>query len=485
MSKHLNVHNNRTLKGLPRREFLKIAGLGGAAATVGLGSSTVLASSSTKPPLSGIAKNLIFLVSDGMSAGTFSTADQFLRWRDGRDSNWVKQYYNPYARHSAMDMASANNLVTDSGAASSSWGCGQRVPNGRINVGGDGTEFEPILSVAKRNGKSTGLVTTTTISHATPAGFAANNERRGNQREICEQYLEREIDVLMGGGTGFLRQQRDGAPDLRPLFTEKGYNYIRNRTDLLNPATAKSEKILAVFEDASLPHEMDRLNDEDIKASVPSLAEMSKVAFESLAQNPEGFIVQVEAARVDHAAHGNDIGGVLFDQLAFDDAIQVALDFQEAHPDTMIIITTDHGTGNPSLNVGGNEGETAFSRISQFKVRGNPWRLGFREGEELAVSFIKEQFYNLLGIELSDTHADMIARYNIGEFEQPNDRLNRRYGPFFSQILSNYIHIGWSTDSHTGEYVPLTALGPGSELVKPFIRNYEVFDLMCAATGIA
>lgn len=162
-----------------RRTFLKA---GGAATALAAGGGWPLANAAAGEVATARAsakpRNIIFLVSDGMSSGTLSIADQYLRWRDGRPSHWIRLYEEGKVSRGLMDTASRNNIVTDSAAASSAWGCGLRVNNDTVNMGPNGEAYEPILVTAKQHGKATGLVTTATVTHATPAGFAANIRNR-------------------------------------------------------------------------------------------------------------------------------------------------------------------------------------------------------------------------------------------------------------------------------------------------------------------
>src|SRR5690606_2192634 len=145
-------------------------------------------------------KNIIILVSDGMSSGTLSMTDTFIKRKFGYHSNWINLYHENKVSRALMDMASANSIVTDSAAASSSWGGGHRVNNNSLNVGPNGEEYIPIWLKFKKAGKMAGCVTTVAITHATPAGFTANSAKRYAQDDVAVQYLERGYDVLMGGG---------------------------------------------------------------------------------------------------------------------------------------------------------------------------------------------------------------------------------------------------------------------------------------------
>lgn len=426
------------------------------------------------------AKNIIFMVSDGMSSGTLSLADQYVLWRDGRRSNWMQLYVDNAGVRGLMETASATRIVTDSAAASSAWGCGRRVPNGSLNVDADGNALEPIFVRAKAAGKSTGVAVTVEVTHATPAGFAANHTNRSQQADIAVQYLERECDVLLGGGHNFFdAESRGDGRDLYAEFRRKGYSVVRNRADLENLSPART-KVLGTFAGNAHPYEIDRLNDPARKEVVPSLAEMTRQALDRLSRNPEGFVLQVEGGRVDHAAHANDIGGLMFDQLAFDDAIAVARKFQEHNPDTLLIVTTDHGNANPGLLGGGNRGDNTFSRLSQFKGT----LANLRLEKDLSRAEVRERFLALTQLEVSREHAEMILGALRGEYHVPFRRMNRPRN-ILAQVVAEHLDIGWIGDGHTSDHVEMFAMGPGSENLTAFIENHEVFDFMTEAMGIA
>ncbi len=464
---------------ISRRKFLRSGALASVVIGSGAGVSCTTAPtvvSRSKPK----AKNIIFMVSDGMSSGTLSIADQYVLWRDGKRSHWMQLYVDNLGQRSLMETASATSIVTDSAAASSAWGCGQRVPNRSLNTDADGNALEPIFVRAKAAGKSTGVAVTVPVTHATPAGFGANNASRHNQAEIAVQYLERQFDVLLGGGHNFFNaESRDDDRDLYADYRREGYAIVRNRAELENLSAART-KVLGTFAGASHPYEIDRLNDPARKETVPSLAEMTRQALDRLSRNPEGFMLHVEGGRVDHAAHANDIGGLVFDQLAFDDAIAVAREFQERNPDTLLIVTTDHGNANPGLLGGGNRGDNTFSRLSQFKGT----LANLRLEEDFTYAEVQERFLALTQLEVSREHAVMILGALRGEYQVPFRRMNRPRN-ILAQVVANHLDVSWIGDGHTSDHVEMFAMGPGSENLNAFIKNYEVFDFMNEAMGIA
>jgi alkaline phosphatase len=470
------------MTGVSRRDFLKT----GSASALLLGSGFWVNSCDTAAgeKSRGGAKNVIFMVSDGMSIGTLSTADMVLRKLEGRPSNWIKLYDENRVRRSMMDVAPLNDMVTDSAASAAAWGCGHRVPNQSVNMGPNGEKYTPILTVFREAGKSTGLVTTTRITHATPAGFAANVPHRRYEDEIAQQYFERKHDVYLGGGRDhFNKDKREDGVDLFTKFREDGYHVINNKSEL-ESLTNDGRKVLATFADSHVPYSLDHQNNPEHMANVPTLSEMTSVALNRLSQNTNGFILQIEGGRVDHGAHSNDIAGLIFDQIAFDDTIKTVLDFIDDNPDTLLIITTDHGNASPSINVsmnGYDKTEEEFNRIYDFKYTTN-WVLD-RLNERSTVSQIRELVEEATKLQITARQAGIMRDSLRGEYTALYELMSRRDATL-GQIIANYLSFNWSGTEHTGDYVHLAALGPGSEAIGGFTKNSDLFNVMLNAAGI-
>jgi alkaline phosphatase len=477
------------MSSLLRRDFLRTGLTGGALLlTSPLGAQPPPPSARRSEP--GRARNIIFLVSDGMSLGTLAMAERHLRRHAGHGTHWLNLYNRPDVRRALQDTASASSPVTDSAAASSAWGCGHKVKNGSINIDPDGRPHPPILSLAKAAGFGTGIVSTATITHATPAGFVAQVTARAEEGDIAVQYLSSGLDVMLGGGAKFFDPaRRADRRDLFADFARVGYHVVRDRAALGRAPAAGP--VLGLFAESHLPYALDHRADPALTAAVPPLAELARAALARLATGPRGFVLQIEGARIDHAAHANDIGGLLFDQLAFDDAVGVAVEFAAGRDDTLVIVTSDHGNANPGLNGtggsfdsrGGSYGDTlaCFDRLTRFRQT-NVWTLAGLKAASTADQ-VRDRVKEATDIALVDDEIELLRRALRKEHREG---YRVRNAPLIAlgQVLANYTSVGWTGIAHTTDYTELAAFGPGSEGLRGLLQNTALFGVMMHALGL-
>jgi alkaline phosphatase len=457
-----------------RRGFLKAAALTSAV----FGSSQVpLLSQETRKASDnrGLPKKIIFMVSDGMNHGALSLAQHYMSFFHGKQTHWAKLYRERPVVRALVETFSANSLVTDSAAAASAWGGGQRVNNGSLNISAEGGKpIEPLQSKLKKLGIPTGLVSTASITHATPAGFAANVGNRGDESEIAKQYFDRGVQVLLGGGQKFF------SDELKSKYTGAGYELFTTRKELLGSQTSTKKPTLGLFSNGYIPLAIDREQKKDLQETVPSLAEMATFAANRLdAISKDRWFLMVEGARIDHCGHANDAAGSIHEQLAFDEAIGAMLDYAGKHDDVLVILTTDHGCGGIQLNgmnaskeqgmaPGIYNGSTpAFRKIAEFK-RSFEWMKQSAGG--LSGPPLKDYLRERTGIELSDE--DIKSAQGIN---------SERLGKLFAKSHG----IAWTSGNHTGELVEFCAYGPGSHLFPAFLQNAEVHGLLLKAFGQA
>ena len=421
------------------------------------------------------AKNIIFLVSDGMSSGTLTMADQFKYRSTGQRSNWMKLYEENLVSRSLMETASANSIVTDSAAASSSWGGGVRVNNGSLNINADGSSNTPILQKFKKMGKKVGCVTTVPITHATPAGFCVATTSRNEQDKIAEIYLSVGFDVMLGGGANyFSADSRRDKKDLLQAYKSKNWQVVRNKKDLLQ--SEHKNPVLGLFANDALPYTLDHLQDKSLIETAPTLAEMTASAIDLMKGNEKGFVLQVEAGKVDWAAHGNDIGGLIKDQIAFDDAIKVAIDFAKNDKNTLVIITTDHGNSNPGLS-GGNVNEN-FDSIQKYKHT-NEWILNGIDDRTTIIQIRERVEYANPGFTVNEEEAKLLQSY-YRKLNTETGVYNARELPFkpLAEMQGRRNSVGWISMDHSSDHVELAMYGPGSQLVPSFVINTDLHDFM-------
>lgn len=416
------------------------------------------------------------MVSDGMSQGVLSMTEAFSQQVRGKGTAWWDLLANREATLGLMDTASSSSMVTDSAAASSAWSSGKRVPNGQINFDENGKRLESIGETLEKSKVRLGLVSTASITHATPAGFAASVIKRGQEDRIAPQYLNR-VDVILGGGSKFFdpKARRD-KKDLFGSFAKEKYDVVGTRGALLK---SKSKKILGTFSPGYIPYTIDRDQDAEMQKKVPTIAEMSEAALSRFLDDEAPFLLQVEGARIDHAAHKNDIGAILNEQMAFDDAVEKMLAMTRGHDDILVVLTSDHGNANPGLNgtgAGYRQTNDHFAKIAQIKGSAEwflqRWgRTKTKSSEEM--SKLMEATYGFAPRpEELEAMMDRISGKKVTEWSH---QLSNPVG-LLGQIVGNVTGVGWTGICHTSDPTQLTAIGPGAREFAGLVRNDSVRD---------
>lgn len=468
---------------MKRRSFFKLGSLAALGSTIlNPIESFASANETTINATNKKAKNIIFMVSDGMSSGTLNLANIYSNRIFGKSSNWLQLYLDNKVSRGLMDMASASSIVTDSAAASSSWGGGFRVNNGSLNVSPSGEEHLPIWQKFKLKGKKAGCVTTVPVTHATPAGFTVSLKSRNDQSAIAEEYLRIGYDVLMGGGQQyFAPEHRKDKKDMYVAFEKQNYVVAKNKAGLKKADTSK--KLLGVFDFDGLPYAIDRKQSTELTNTIPTLAEMTEIAINQMKDHKEGFVLQVESGKVDWAAHANDISALIHEQLQFDDAIAVAMKFAEQDGNTLVVITTDHGNANPGL-IYGKFVNDHFDSLAKYNHT-NEYILNNIKNNQSEIQ-IKEFIKSTINVELDDEDTKTIASYYNGLKKGDDGLYNYKHLPFkaFAEIQKKHNSIGWISMDHSADYVEVAMFGPGNHLHKPFMKNTDMHYLLLEAAEV-
>jgi alkaline phosphatase len=250
----------------------------------------------------------------------------------------------------------ANNPLTDSAAAATALATGHKTNYLSVGVDRDGNALETILERAKAAGWATGLVTTTQITHATPAAFGAHVRNRDLPLEIAVQLLDGDVDVLLGGGEDdFLPPDSEACfgtggvrGDGRNLVAEAqaaGFTYVCSAEQLLALDWFNTTRVLGLFANQGM-----------LAPYTPTLEDMTRAAIGMLSQDEDGFFLMVEGGQIDWAGHENDAEKAIADTLGLNDAVLAAQAFTLERPNTLIIVTADHETGGMGLNLDGSGG---------------------------------------------------------------------------------------------------------------------------------
>ncbi len=421
-----------------------------------------------------------------MNNGTLALANHYCEEYLNRSCHWLQLMKDDLpTRHALMETSSASSLVTDSAAAGSAWSCGQRILNGRLNIANDGSKLTPLYTHAKKAGKWLGLATTTRITHATPASFAISEIDRNAEDTIAEKFLDSGVDIFLGGGSRhFAGSRRKDDKDLFLRFQEQGYKIVQTRDELLQPLILghgrpqNSPRMLGTFWDSHLPYTIELQNSEDITATVPTLVEMMQAALDRLILSSDGFLLQIEGGRVDHAGHANDAGAILHDQLAFDDCIPVAKRFAEENPDTLVIVTTDHGTGGCMLNGMGKSYNDTTKRFDNLRrIRASFEHIAHLVSQSSDAKEATRIVGDHLGIKMEAAAADKMITFIRDE---------NLYGAadFISPLVYERTGVSFTSHQHTGDLVEFIAFGAGAEHFPAYLENWQLNDLLRKAMDI-
>ena len=422
-------------------------------------------------------KNVILLIPDGQSVGGTTLA----RWYNGGKPLAVDEMACGLVRTYSSDAA-----IADSAPSGTAMATGFKSHTGFVGVLPDvnsmpgmnplakGDERKPIASVleaAQLAGKSTGIIATSEIMHATPADFTAHDPSRKNYDNLSEQQVYQDIDVVLGSGEKyFTKEVRGDGEDLVSEIKNLGYDYV---TSIEEMNSSDSEKIWGMFAPVDMAYDFDRDPSKE-----PSLAEMTSKAISTLSKNENGFFLLVEGSKVDWAAHANDPIGVISDTLAFDDAVKVALDFAKKDGNTVVISVTDHGNGG--ITIGNTATDSNYDKLHIDEYI-EPLKKATLTGEGVE-KLLNDDRSNIVEVMSKYYGVDDLNEEEIKAIKDTEaGSLNYTVGP----IISKRANIGWTTTGHTGEDVPLYIYAPNNcEKLSGVVENTDIAKYMSRVMGI-
>jgi alkaline phosphatase len=432
------------------------------AALAAILAAVVLIGAGPAPAAAG-AKNVIVLIVDGCSAEQYTLA----RWFKG-----APLAFDPY-QVGAIRTYIADSVVADSASAASAYSTGVRTNDGFLSMGPNQNTlsvvppppedrcYKPmatILEGAKLLKKATGLVATSSVTDATPAAFMAHTPSRRNENDIMEQAAHQIIDVVFGGGKGYLMVKESNGlrldgDNLYEYLKNWGYQIVETRDKMMGVA---SGRVFGMFSASDMDPEIDRPRRHPDQ---PTLEDMTRKAIELLSQDNNGFFLMVEGSQVDWACHANDPAYLLSELLNFDKAVMAALEFARKDRSTLVLVMSDHNTGGFSIGNYMTSGLYSQMKVDQLlapfrKMKASSLDMWGQIEKQKNPGQVKAVIKEGWAIDITDEDALKILTLAQSYKGSPHFAIGE-------VLCSKYTYAGWTTHGHTGGDVPLFAFGPG------------------------
>jgi alkaline phosphatase len=400
--------------------------------------------------------------------------------------------------HGVTTTYANDRFITGLAASSTAMATGVKTNINYIGMDPDLNPVETLAEKAKKQGMKVAIISSVSIDHATPAAFYAHQPHRGNYHEIDVALANSDFDFFGGGGIKDPEGKKSKAPqgNAYDIAKSNGFSIVSDKADFMNlkPGVGKVFAYNNWLQDGgALPYAIDT-REEDI-----TIAEFTQKAIELL-DNDNGFFMMIEGGKIDWAAHANDAVAMIKDTVAFDEAIQSAYDFYEAHPeDTLIVVSGDHECGGLSLGFAGTKYATAFDILGGQKVSFQAFSADILKQykEENAgkanfadvMALIEANFG--LKIEGAEDDPLVLADYELAALEEAFIKsmsgvklqaktdflLYGGYDPLTMQvthILNQKAGLAWTSYSHTGVPVSTSAVGNGAEMFGGFYDNTDI-----------
>lgn len=445
----------------------------------------------------GQAKYVFYFIGDGMGADQVNGTEMYLAEKEGRIG--VKPLlFTQFPVASVANTYSKTNSITDSSAAGTALATGVKTFNGAIGVNKDKEKVLSVAARAKQAGKKVGVLTSVSVDHATPAAFFAHQVDRNMYYEIATDLPKSGFDFY--GGAGFLRPDKNAEDEevtsIYTLFSKKGHKLYRG-LDAYSKSKRGQKVILIQDEGKSshaLPYAIDR------KSGDLKLKDLTAKAIEHLsAKNNDGFFMMVEGGKIDWACHDNDAATVFNEVIDMDEAIAEAYEFYKKHPDeTLIVVTADHETGGMALGlVSGYDlnlkalshqkisaGELS-NKINELRKEKNN-NVSWEEAKALLTEYMG--FWSELKLnwkqerKLRDAFEESFIA-NKKSFEESMYTKSEPLAARAKEVMNEIAGIGWTTKSHSANFVPVFAIGAGSELFNARLNNIDIPRNIAKAAG--
>ena len=441
------------------------------------------------------AKYVFFFIGDGMGVNQVNGTEMYLADKEEGRIGTRQLLFGSFPVAGIATTFSASNSITDSSAGGTALATGTKTYNGAIGVDVDKQALRSVAYRAQASGKKVGIATSVSVDHATPAAFYAHQENRNYYYEIACELPQSGFDFF--AGAGFLKpsttSDKQKATPVYEVIEEGGYAIARGLDEYEEKAD-DADKIVLIQEEGKasdcLPYALDREEDD------LTLEQITESAIDFLMKdNRKGFFLMVEGGKIDWACHNNDPATTFAETIDLDNAIGVAYEFYKKHPkETLIIVSADHETGGLGLGSGTytlnlkalahqRQSLDVLSRlITDLRRQETSWeqvkallaeRMGF--WDELPLTWEQEKA-------LRDAYETSFVKHKV-EFKETLYSKTEPLAVAANEVMCEIAHLGWTSGSHTAEYVPVYAVGAGSELFMGKMDNTDIPKRIAKAGG--
>jgi len=466
-------------------------------------------------------KYIFYFVGDGMSQPQISMAEKAIS-DEGFRTQFGTETCNYYSipqdfklnlrKFATLGMATTNaenRFITCSAAAATALATGHKTTINTISMNGDRTQnLETVAEKAHKAGMKVGIISSVSIDHATPACFYAHTEDRSNYETIGKYLLKSGFDYFGGGFVKWDTYENTTLEQYIDSLKANGYTVAKGVEDMkaLKPGCGKAiasiEKLFNECQDGnSLPYNIDLDEQAGDNDRIP-LRDFVKKGIELLYNTDKGFFIFCEGGKIDWADHANDAVSNVYETLALDQAIGVAMDFYNEHPDeTLIVFTGDHECGGLTLGFAGTHYESAFELMKNQKRSFN--RFGAHMHEfvktntfEAVLNELKDNFGlgNDGPLALSEYETKRLKEaYQVSRGDKKTSLSDEEKSLFFggyepvtvtaTTILDNKCGVEWASFSHTALPVPVYAIGCGAQLLEGYFDNTDIPNTIMKLEG--
>ncbi len=437
-------------------------------------------------------KYIFLFIGDGMGMGHVMAAENYNRLIL-KNLNSITMMQFPVA---SMAMTySANSPITDSAAAGTALATGTKTKNYMIGMAPDSTAVTSVATELKQKyGYGVGLVTAVAFDDATPATHYAHRANRNMFEGINYDGARSGFEFLGGAYTHAAEESEEAAQRIFADYRENGYTVAHGIKQLREAKPGK--KVLLTAANPVTPNEIGYTID-----SIPDAMTLQELTTECLAHlqkvSPKGFFMMVEGGNIDHAAHGNDGGAVVKEVINFQKSLQIAYDFYQKHPnETLIVVTADHDTGGMTTGVTGGPKIPDFSYIDYQKISKEQFSDLCAKKRMQSWDEMKQLLAEKLGlwahIPVNESEEarmiDSFGKLKANTADAGQKTLYKEFNNFTAvvfDILNHKNGFGFTTFSHTGNPVPVFAVGVGCEEFSDVNNNVEIPRKIRRLTGLA